>query len=114
MPPCRPYGWTAKPRPCSEEFHTSVPHSDGRTLPTPNLRMIYLDHAATTPLAPEALDTMLPFLGSRFGNPSSIHAIGREARAAMDDARDTIAAAIHADYGEIYFTSSGTEADNLA
>jgi len=76
--------------------------------------MIYLDHAATTPLAPEALEAMLPWLRDRFGNPSSIHQWGREARAALDHARDQIAAALGADYAEIIFTSSGTEADNLA
>src|SRR5258706_4249098 len=77
---------------------------------------IYLDHAATTPTAPEAVDAMLPYLpGPRAcGNPSSIHRYGREARAAVDSARDSVAALIHADYSEIYFTGSGTEADNLA
>jgi cysteine desulfurase len=75
---------------------------------------IYLDHAATTPVSPEVVEAMLPFLTERFGNPSSIHAVGREARAAMDDSRDIIANALSADYGEIYFTSGGTEADNLA
>jgi len=76
--------------------------------------MIYLDYAATTPVAPEVIQSMLPYLGKHFGNPSSIHAVGREARAALDEARDRVAAAIHADYSEIYFTSGGTEADNLA
>jgi cysteine desulfurase len=76
--------------------------------------MIYLDHAATTPVRPEVADAMLPYLTERFGNPSSIHAVGRDARAAVDEARDTLAAAIYADYGEITFTSGGTEADNLA
>src|SRR5260221_13366726 len=76
--------------------------------------MISLDRAATTPVAPEVAEAMRPYLTEKFGNPSSIHALGREARAALDTARDTIASAIHADYGEIYFTSSGTEGDNLA
>jgi cysteine desulfurase len=76
--------------------------------------MIYLDHAATTPVAPEVAEAMQPYLTERFGNPSSIHAFGREVRAALDDARDAVAAALHADYSEIYFTSGGTEADNLA
>jgi cysteine desulfurase len=76
--------------------------------------MIYLDHAATTPVAAEVRAAMIPFLGERFGNPSSIHQTGRDARAAVDAARDTIAAALGADYSEIHFTSSGTEADNLA
>ncbi len=76
--------------------------------------MIYLDHAATTPVAPTVINAMLPFFAEEFGNPSSIHRAGRSVRAAMDSARDLIAEAIGADYSEIYFTSSGTEADNLA
>jgi cysteine desulfurase len=76
--------------------------------------VIYLDHAATTPVASEVAEAMLPWLTERFGNPSSVHAAGREARAAIDTARDSVAAALHCDYGEITFTSSGTEADNLA
>jgi cysteine desulfurase len=77
---------------------------------------IYLDYAATTPTDPEVAAAMLPFLSgpASYGNPSSIHRYGREARAAVDAARDAVAALIHADYGEIYFTGSGTEADNLA
>ncbi|HLI48751.1 MAG TPA: IscS subfamily cysteine desulfurase [Chthonomonas sp.] len=77
-------------------------------------KIIYLDHAATTPVEPEVLEAMLPWLQESFGNPSSIHRLGREARAALDSARDSVAALIGADYSEIYFTSSGTEADNLA
>ncbi|MCC6728023.1 MAG: cysteine desulfurase [Chthonomonadales bacterium] len=76
--------------------------------------MIYLDHAATTPLAPEALEAMLPYLREAFGNASSIHEAGREARAAVDAARDAVAGALRVDYAEVYFTSGGTEADNLA
>lgn len=77
---------------------------------------IYLDHAATTPTDPEVAAAMLPFLSgpASYGNPSSIHRYGREARAAVDAARDSVAALIRADYGDIYFTGSGTEADNLA
>ncbi len=75
---------------------------------------IYLDHAATTPVRREVLQAMLPFYGERFGNPSSAHAFGREARAALEDARDRVAAAIGAERNEIVFTSGGTEADNLA
>ena len=77
--------------------------------------MIYLDYNATTPLAPEALwREMRPFLERHFGNPSSIHAAGREARAAIDDARDRMARLLGAKPHEIIFTSGGTEADNLA
>ena len=75
---------------------------------------IYLDHAATTPLRPEALEAMLPFLGATFGNPSSPHGHGRAARAALDDAHERIAAAIGAQAREIVITSGGTEALNLA
>ncbi len=76
--------------------------------------MIYLDYNATTPLAPEAREAMLPYLGRHFGNASSIHEAGREARAAIDDARDRLAALLGARPHEIIFTSGGTESDNLA
>jgi cysteine desulfurase len=76
--------------------------------------MIYLDYNATTPLAPAAFETMRPFLERHFGNPSSIHAAGREARAAIDDARDRLARLLGAKPHEIIFTGGGTEADNLA
>jgi cysteine desulfurase len=75
---------------------------------------IYLDHAATTPLRPEVLEAMLPFLGGEFGNPSSPHAYGRRARAALDEAHERIATAIGATPREIVITSGGTEALNLA
>ncbi|MDD5200825.1 MAG: cysteine desulfurase family protein [Terrimicrobiaceae bacterium] len=76
--------------------------------------MGYLDYNATTPLAPEALEAMLPFLRDEFGNPSSIHAPGRRSRAAIDDARDRLAALIGARPHEIIFTGGGTESVNLA
>lgn len=75
---------------------------------------IYLDHAATTPLRPEALEAMLPYLTDRFGNPSSPHAFGRVARAALDEARERLAARLNAEPRELVFTSGGTEANNLA
>jgi cysteine desulfurase len=75
---------------------------------------IYLDHNATTPLRPEVLEAMLPFLRENFGNPSSIHRKGREAKAALQSARETVASVISASPSEIVFTASGTEADNLA
>src|SRR5436190_2781180 len=74
----------------------------------------YLDHAATTPMRPEAVEAMLPFLTERFGNPSGSHAVAREARKALDEAREAVAACLGARPGEIVFTGSGTEADNLA
>ena len=75
---------------------------------------IYLDHAATTPLDPEVRAALLPWLGELFGNPSSAHGHGRRARAAVDDARDRVAAAAGCASREVIFTSGGTEADNLA
>ena len=76
--------------------------------------MIYLDYNATTPLCDAAREAMLPYLGRHFGNPSSVHAAGREARAAVDDARDKLAALLHVKPHEIIFTSGGTESCNLA
>jgi cysteine desulfurase len=76
--------------------------------------MIYLDHAATTPVRPESRAAMDPFLGERYGNAASGHAAGRAARAALEDARDQVAAALGAERSEIVFTSGGTEADNQA
>jgi cysteine desulfurase len=77
-------------------------------------RLAYLDHAATTPLRPEARDAMLPWLGERFGNPSGDHQVAREARKAVDEARDAVADLVGCQPGEVVFTSGGTEADNLA
>ena len=76
--------------------------------------MIYLDYNATTPLCEPARTVMLPFLGEKFGNPSSVHAAGREARAAIDDARDGLADLLGAKAHELIFTSGETEANNLA
>jgi len=75
---------------------------------------IYLDHAATTPVREEVLAAMLPFFGPRFGNPSSVHRWGREARTALDEARERVARCLGANPDEIVFTSCGTEADNMA
>lgn len=76
--------------------------------------MIYLDHAATTPVDPDVLKEMLPYLRHAFGNPSSLHSIGQEAKCALDMARDRVAGLLGAQSREIIFTSGGTEADNLA
>ncbi len=76
--------------------------------------LAYLDHAATTPLRPEALEAMLPFLTEHFGNPSGSHAVSRAARRAVDEARDVAAACLGCQPGEVVFTGGGTEADNLA
>lgn len=74
----------------------------------------YLDHAATTPLRPEARAAMLPWLGERFGNPSGAHRVARAARQVVDEARDVVAEVVGCRPGEVVFTSGGTEADNLA
>ena len=76
--------------------------------------MIYLDYNATTPLCEPARAAMLPFLEEKFGNPSSVHGAGREARAAVDDARDQLASLLGTKPHELIFTSGGTEANNLA
>jgi cysteine desulfurase len=75
---------------------------------------IYLDHAATTPLRPEVLEAMRPYLGEIFGNPSSAHSFGRAARAALDEAHERVARALDAEAREVVLTSGGTEANNLA
>src|SRR5207245_10846413 len=76
--------------------------------------MIYLDYNATTPLCEAAREAMLPYFSQHFGNPSSIHRAGRNARAAVDNARDKIAALIKAKPNEIVFTSGATDSCNLA
>lgn len=76
--------------------------------------IIYFDHAATTPLDPAVLDAMMPYLADQYGNPSSMYRIARDARRAIDDARDLVADLIGARAQEIVFTGSGSESDNLA
>ena len=75
---------------------------------------VYLDHAATTPVREEVLEAMLPWFSARFGNPSSVHRFGREARVALDEARERVAATLGAHPDEVCFTSCGTEGDNFA
>ena len=75
---------------------------------------VYMDHAATTPVRTEVFEAMQPFFGPRFGNPSSTHRWGREARAALDEARERLARCLGAKPDELCFTSGGTEGDNLA
>ena len=75
---------------------------------------IYLDHSATTPIAPEAREAMLPYLTDLYGNASSLHSFGRDAAAALDEAHYTVGCAIGARASEIVFTGCGTESDNLA
>lgn len=78
------------------------------------MRRVYFDHAATTPLAPEVLDEMKPYLTEHYGNASSVHQLGRQARVTLEEARERVAACLGAEPSEIVFTSGGTEADNLA
>lgn len=78
------------------------------------MRRVYFDHSATSRVLPEVFEAMAPFYTERFGNASSLHSFGREARASMEHARKHLAALINAEPGEIVFTSGGTEADNLA
>jgi len=78
------------------------------------MKKIYLDHNATTPMRPEVLDAMLPYLKEKFGNASSIHGFGRDAKVALEEAREKVAEILGALPSEIFFTSGGTESDNLA
>ncbi|MGH9395417.1 MAG: cysteine desulfurase family protein [Terriglobia bacterium] len=78
------------------------------------MRRVYLDHNATTPLVPEVFEAMKPYLIGAFGNASSVHSWGQEARAAVEDARESVARLLNAEPGEIVFTSGGTESDNAA
>src|SRR5213593_2225571 len=77
-------------------------------------RTIYFDYNATTPLDPAVREAMLPFLGEIWGNPSSLHHVGRRARAILDDARERTAKVLGAKPSEVVFTSGGTESNNLA
>ena len=77
-------------------------------------RRVYLDHNASTPVHPDVVAEMLPYFGERFGNPSSVHGFGREARAGVDQARDRIARFLKVPADEVVFTSGGTESDNMA
>jgi len=78
------------------------------------MERIYFDNAATTPLDPLVLETMMPYLTEKFGNPSSIYSYGRENRMAIEQARKTVARILHAHPAEIFFTSGGTESSNAA
>lgn len=78
------------------------------------MRKVYMDHSATTPIDPAVLENMLPFLKDKFGNPSSIHSFGREVKVALEESREIIARSIKSSATEIFFTSGGTESDNMA
>ena len=75
---------------------------------------IYLDNAATTKLDEKVLDAMLPIMKEEFGNPSSIHSYGRKVRSVVENARKTVAKLLNITPAELFFTSGGTEADNMA
>ena len=77
-------------------------------------QLVYLDHAASTPMRPEAIAAMLPFLDQQYANPNGSHRFARQARAALDDAREVVAAAVGCRPTEVVFTAGGTEADNTA
>ena len=77
-------------------------------------RRIYMDYSATTPVKKEVVDTMMPYLTDYFGNASSFHSFGRDAKEALDKARNQVASLINANPNEIYFTAGGTESDNWA
>ena len=81
---------------------------------TASVREAYLDNAATTRVRPEAIEAMMPMLTGCYANPSGAHRKAREARRALDDARDVMAEVLGAEPGQIVFTAGGTEADNLA
>lgn len=78
------------------------------------MEKIYLDYAATTPLDPRVLEVMLPFFSEKFGNPSSVHRYGQQAEAAVENARESVAAVLNCSPAEVVFTSCGSESDNLA
>ncbi len=96
--------------PCDVRHSDSVPERASYTRAVP----AYLDHAASTPMRPEAIAAMQPFLADCFANPSGIHRPARVAKTALEEARETVAAALGATPGEVIFTAGGTEADNLA
>src|SRR5215470_15917260 len=77
-------------------------------------RRVYLDHNASTPVHPDVLAAMMPYFSERFGNASSVHAFGREAREGLDTAREQVASFLKAGKDEVVFTSGGTESDNFA
>ena len=76
--------------------------------------MIYMDHSATTPMRPEAVEAMLPYFSEAYGNPSSLYALAEESRNALDEARERVARVLACRPSEVVFTSGGTESDNAA
>ncbi|MDZ7340634.1 MAG: cysteine desulfurase NifS [candidate division KSB1 bacterium] len=78
------------------------------------MRKVYFDHSATTPVDPQVVEAMIPYFSEKFGNPSSIHSFGRETKVALEEAREKVAAFCNVRPADIYFTSGGTESDNMA
>jgi len=78
------------------------------------MKSVYMDHAATTPTDPQVLKAMTPYFTEVYGNPSSVYSLSRGSRSAIEEARGQVAVALSADPSEVYFTASGTEADNWA
>src|SRR5688572_14187249 len=115
--PTRPSRWTtSSPWPCKvcSARQLGADPRDGYFSGSMTRAPVYLDHAATTPVRPEVLEAMLPYLTNQaFGNPSSAHRFGRAARAGIEQARREIAQAVGAEPNQVIFTSGGTEADNL-
>src|SRR5690606_24590648 len=109
-----PRGTRAGPAQRVRVLHLTVGPGRGRGGWPNTMRTIYMDYAATTPLGPDVLEAMLPWLREGYGNPSSPYAAARLTRAAVDDARVQVAEALDVKPGEVYFTSGGTEALNLA
>src|SRR5882762_427506 len=122
-----PHGEQSKSNVCAPEAGTRLDHI-GRRLysewrgrlflsPAPSrrrMRRVYLDHNATTPVAPEVLAAMLPYFSEEYGNASSIHTFGQRARGAVEEARESVAALLGARPAEIMFSSGGTESNNHA
>ena len=80
----------------------------------PTNGIVYMDHAGTTPVDPRVVEAMLPYMGAHFGNPSSIHVLGQEAKRALDEAREMVAKVLGCRFSEVVFTGGGTESDNAA
>ena len=78
------------------------------------MKKVYMDHAATTPVDQEVVNTMIPYFTKHYGNPSSLHFFGENAQESMQHARDKVAHLLHAQHDEIIFTAGGTESDNIA
>ena len=98
----------------SSQYPAIFPYNKLQILIFENMERIYLDNAATTSLDPAVLEAMMPYMTTHFGNPSSIHADGRGVRTKVEEARKTVAKLLNTSPSEIFFTSGGTEADNMA